>query len=111
MRTREGLGETREEKGEGREKKYRKDIKEVEEDRLGDDEEEKNMRKLYWLIIRELDAMNGAGPNPNLPGQYTSIWEFGLSLSLCHLCLCLTHHAYHHRLLQPNRQTRNECEL
>jgi hypothetical protein len=48
------------------EKEYHKDMKEVEDDRLSRDEEEKNMRKLTWLIIREKDAPSGDGPNPDV---------------------------------------------
>ncbi|KAJ9616888.1 hypothetical protein H2200_000608 [Cladophialophora chaetospira] len=51
------------------ERQYQKDMKEIEKDRLSDDEEEKNVRKLYWLIIREVDAPSGFGPNPDLPSQ------------------------------------------
>ncbi|KIW70597.1 hypothetical protein PV04_02853 [Phialophora macrospora] len=52
------------------EKRYQKEMNEVEGGRMSDDEEEKSLRKLYWLVIREKDAPSGRGPNPDLPGSY-----------------------------------------
>ncbi|KIY02043.1 uncharacterized protein Z520_02181 [Fonsecaea multimorphosa CBS 102226] len=44
-----------------------KEMRGVEKERLKDDKEEKNMRKLNWLVIREVNAWSGDGPNPYLP--------------------------------------------
>jgi hypothetical protein len=52
------------------EKRYQKEMNEIEDDRASDDKEEKSLRKLYWLIIREKDAPSGRGANPDLPGSY-----------------------------------------
>ncbi|KIW34628.1 uncharacterized protein PV07_01398 [Cladophialophora immunda] len=49
------------------EKDFQKEMREAEKDRMSDDKEEKNMRKLNWLVIRELNAWSGDGPNPYLP--------------------------------------------
>ncbi|KIW90100.1 uncharacterized protein Z519_09531 [Cladophialophora bantiana CBS 173.52] len=49
------------------EKDFQKDMREVEKDRMSDDTEEKSMRKLNWLVIRNLNAWSGDGPNPDLP--------------------------------------------
>ncbi|KIX07422.1 uncharacterized protein Z518_02075 [Rhinocladiella mackenziei CBS 650.93] len=49
------------------EKEYEKEMREIEKDQLSDDEEEKHMRKILWLIIREKDAFSGYGPNPDVP--------------------------------------------
>lgn len=48
-------------------RRHEEDMAEVEEDMLSDDEEEKALRKLYWLIIRPIDAPSGEGENPDLP--------------------------------------------
>ncbi|EXJ62261.1 hypothetical protein A1O7_02694 [Cladophialophora yegresii CBS 114405] len=38
------------------EKRYQKEMKEIADDRLSDDEEERSLRKLYWLVVQEQDA-------------------------------------------------------
>ena len=50
------------------EQDYEKDMREIDQDRVKDDKEEKGMRKILWLIIRELDADSGTGPLPDQNG-------------------------------------------
>jgi hypothetical protein len=49
------------------EKDFAKELKKIEKDRVHDDKEEKSMRKILWLIIRDQDAPSGDGPNPDMP--------------------------------------------
>lgn len=56
------------------EKEFNKEMKEAEEDRLSDDEEEQNMRRILWLIIRDKNAPSGSGPNPDLPSAPEIKW-------------------------------------
>ncbi|OAP65140.1 hypothetical protein AYL99_01112 [Fonsecaea erecta] len=54
--------ERRKEEGE-----LQKEMRGAERERMKDDKEEKNMRKLNWLVIRELNAWSGDNPNAYLP--------------------------------------------
>lgn len=47
-------------------KDYDKEMGKIEKDRRKDDLEEKSMRKILWLLVREKDAPSGTGPNPDL---------------------------------------------
>jgi hypothetical protein len=48
------------------EREYQKEMDDVEADFRKDDKEEKTMRKLYWLIIREKSAPSGQTSHPDL---------------------------------------------
>lgn len=48
------------------EERYQREIDKADVGSLSDDEEEKNMRKLYWLVIRDINAPSGWGPNPDM---------------------------------------------
>ncbi|ETI23877.1 hypothetical protein G647_05684 [Cladophialophora carrionii CBS 160.54] len=52
------------------EKRYQKEMNEIADERLSIDGEEKSLRKLHWLVIREKDAPGGRGVNPDHPGSY-----------------------------------------
>lgn len=43
-----------------------KETAKVEEDKMKDDKEEKGVRKILWLLIRNIDDPSGPGPNPDL---------------------------------------------
>lgn len=49
------------------EKDYEKEMQKVQKDTVKDDKEHKGMRKVLWLIIRDLDAESGVEREGN-PG-------------------------------------------
>lgn len=48
-------------------REYEEEIEKLEKDRLKDDKEEKGVRKILWLVIRNVADPSGPGPNPDVP--------------------------------------------
>lgn len=46
---------------------YEKERDKVEKHRLKDDKEDKGIRKIMWLVIRNVGDPSGLGPNPDVP--------------------------------------------
>ena len=47
-------------------REYEKEQVKVGADKVKDDDEEKELRKIKWLLIRSLDDNSGSGPNPDM---------------------------------------------
>lgn len=49
------------------EREYAKETQKIDKDRRKDDKEESAMRKILWLVVRNLEDDSGPGGNPDLP--------------------------------------------